>query len=167
MGDEDESAASVDEVVDYCRIQAGLLSGSAETMGDEADELLDEIEEETAEIRARLEGRPEDVERTAAPPSADRPADGAVDVAAIEELERDLEEKQALVEAKQARMRAFQDLAAAYTDLAAELRSDAADGRAAMQRVVRFEADRDAPVYFDDRLTMYEAAAESRESDGE
>lgn len=164
MGDEDGPTLAVDEFVDYCRTQAGLLSGTVETMRAEADDLLDEIDEKIDEIRARLDGKAGTFERAAAPPSTDAPDDRTVDVAAIEELETELEEKQTLVEAKQARMRAFQELAAGYTDLAAELRSDAADGREAMERVVRFEADNDAPSYFEDRQTVYEAAASSNES---
>lgn len=158
----DDEPIAVDEFVEYCRTQAGLLSGTVETMGAEADGLLEEIDEGLAEVRTRLDGR-EAMERADAPPSTDGPDGGEVDVAAIEELESELEEKQALVEAKRVRMRAYRELAAGYTDLAEELRSDVDDGREAMELVVRFEADRDAPAYFD-RQTVCEAAA-SRESD--
>ncbi|TYT62360.1 hypothetical protein [Natrialba swarupiae] len=159
---DDAPSLSVDEFVDYCRTQAGLLSGQVQTMGDEADELLDEIDEEMAEIRTRLGER--GVGPTT-PSSTERPTGDEIDLEAIEELQRDLEEKQLLVEAKQARMQAFQDLAAGYTDLATEL--DAVeDGHDAMERVVRFEADHDAPAYFDERQTMYEAAAKSDDSSG-
>ncbi|MFP8951595.1 hypothetical protein ACLI4Z_01305 [Natrialbaceae archaeon A-arb3/5] len=164
MGDDTGPSLSIDEFVEYCRTQAGLLSGQVEQMGEEADELLDDIDEEVAEIRERLDG-PGDVAGTAAPSSTDRPSGGdtEIDVEAIEELQRDLEEKQFLVEAKQARMQAFQDLAAEYTELAEELQA-VEDGRDAMERVVRFEADHDAPAYFDERQTVYEAAAESADS---
>lgn len=138
----------VEEFVDYCQTQAGLLSGTVETISDEVDELLDEIDEQMAEVRARLQGE----------------AGGGVDVEAIEEMESTLEEKQAIVEAKQARMHAFQDLAAGYTDLATELQSEVDDGQQALERVVAFEAEHDAPAYFKDRQTVYEAAAESSES---
>ncbi|WP_227356566.1 hypothetical protein [Haladaptatus salinisoli] len=158
--DEDEPELSVGEFVEYCRTQAGLLSGSVATMAAEADELLDDIDEETAAIRQRLEGRTDDVEGPVTPSPNDR--DGTeIDVAELEELEADVEEKQTLVEAKQARIAAFQELAAGYTDLVEELRSDADDGREAMKRVVRFESQHDAPAYFDDRRTVYEAAASS------
>lgn len=165
MTETDESPLSVDEFVEYCRVQAGLLSGSVETMGTEADTLLDEIDERTAEIRGRLEGRTGDVEGTATPQSTSDPTDTTVDVDAIEKLETDLEEKQTLVEAKRVRMQAFQRLAADYTDLAEELHRDVDSGQEAMERVVRFEADHDAPAYFEERQTVYEAAASSRETE--
>jgi len=52
---EDGPVLTVDEFVDYCRTQAGLLSGSIETMGTEADELLDDIDAEMADIREQLD----------------------------------------------------------------------------------------------------------------
>jgi hypothetical protein len=168
MSDDAADSLAVDDFVEYCRTQAGLLSGRVERMGEEADDLLDEIDRETAEIRSRLEALPDGVEGTETPPTAAGPDASEIDVAAIEELQADLEEKQLLVEAKQARMRAFQDLAADYTDLADELAAEAEDGRAALTRVLEFEADADAPAYFDERETMVEAAASSAaESDGE
>ncbi|WP_226004145.1 hypothetical protein [Natrinema salinisoli] len=168
MSEDAAETLAVDDVVEYCRTQAGLLSGSVETMGEEADELLDEIDQEMAEIRSRLETLPEDVPGTETPSTADVPDASEIDVAAIEELQEELEEKQLLVEAKQARMQAFQDLAADYTELAEELASDVADEAEALTRVVEFEADADAPAYFDDeRRTMVEMAAESADSGAE
>ncbi|WP_227378886.1 hypothetical protein [Haladaptatus halobius] len=160
MDDEDEPTPSVDEFVEYCRTQAGLLSGSVATMATEADALLDDIDEKTTEIRRRLENHTDGVEGTATPSLDDRD-ETEVDVAALEELEADLEAKQTLVEAKQTRISAFQELAAGYTDLVEELQSDVDDGRKAMKRVVEFESQHDAPAYFDDRQTVYEAAASS------
>lgn len=156
----DDGPLSVEEFVDYCRTQAGLLSGTVETLGSEADELLDELDEQTAELRARLEGGA-DAAATAAPASTDGPTGDAVDVDAVEELEADIQATQALVEAKQARMRAYHELAAGYTDLAEALDAEVDDGQAALERVVSFEADEDAPAYFDDRQTVLEAAASS------
>lgn len=156
------TSMSVDEFVEYCRTQAGLLSGEVETMSESAGDLLAEIDEGLAEARTRLGGRAAGAERTEAPTSG--PNAGDVDVAAIEELEAALEEKQAVLDAKRTRMNAFRELAAGYTDLAEELRSDVDDGREAIERVVRFEADRDAPAYFD-RRTVCEAALS--ESDAE
>ncbi|QLK27514.1 hypothetical protein HYG81_07910 [Natrinema zhouii] len=168
MTDDAAETLAVDEFVEYCRTQAGLLSGSVETMGKEADELLDEIDQEMAEIRSRLEALPDGVEGTETPSTADVPDASEVDVAAIEELQEELEEKQLLVEAKQTRMQAFQELAAGYTELAEELAATADDGRDALTRIVEFEADADAPLYFDDeRETMVEVAAESAETDSE
>ncbi|WP_226480349.1 hypothetical protein [Natrinema amylolyticum] len=159
MSEDAADTLAVEDVVEYCRTQAGLLSGSVATMGEEADDLLDEIDQEMAEIRSRLEALPDEVEATETPSTADVPDAGEVDVAAIEELQEELEEKQLLVEAKQARMQAFQALAADYSELAEELSSTVDDGEEALTRVIEFEADADAPVYFDERETMVEAAA--------
>ncbi|MFT4904066.1 MAG: TFIIF-interacting CTD phosphatase-like protein [Natronomonas sp.] len=141
---------TIDELIEYCRIQAGLLSGRAETIGEEADALLDEIDTDIGDVRAGLEAHAE-----AAEPAETR------DVSDLETLESDLEEKQAIVEAKQARMSAFQNLAAEYLELAETLDAEIDDWETALQRVVTFEREHDAPVYFDDRQTLYEAAAES------
>ncbi|RQH01928.1 hypothetical protein [Natrarchaeobius oligotrophus] len=158
----DETPPSVDEFVDYCRMQAGLLSGRVETMAADADELLDEIDEEVATLRARLEER-RNVAGTETPSSTDRPGTEEFDVESLEELQRDLEEKQLLVEAKGARMEAFQELAAGYTELAGDLEGtdEASD---ALDRIVEFELENDAPAYFDERETLCEAAAEQAET---
>lgn len=158
----DPDAASVADVVEYCRIQAGLLSGAVETMGEDADELLDEIDDDIAEIRSRLEQRSDAPSEPSSPttvgPSG---SETEIDLEAIEELESSLEKKQAIVESKQARMQAFQELAAGYTELASTIGEEAPDVETAIERVVRFEAENDAPAYFDDRKTLAETAAES------
>lgn len=159
----DDAPLSVDEFVDYCRTQAGLLAGTVQTLGAEADDMLDELDEEAAELRARLD-RAGDAPGGPASPTGTAGAGAGVDVDAIEELEADLEARQALVEAKQARMRAYHELAAGYTDLAEDLESGVEDGREALERVLSFEAERDAPAYFDDRQTVLEAAASSASS---
>jgi hypothetical protein len=61
-------------------------------------------------------------------------------------------------------MAAFQDLAVAYIEVAEELESTIDDGRTALDRILRFERNHDAPAYFDDRQTILEAATESDES---
>ena len=159
---------AVDEFAEYCRTQAGLLAGSVEQMSEEADALLDEIDEGAAEVRARLDARngAESAETTASPSAGGERPNAASDLDSIAELESELEQKQAVVEAKQARMKAFRALAEGYVELAHELRAevDDDDGREAMERVVRFEADRDAPAYFDDRFTVCEAASGEYES---
>ncbi len=104
---------------------------------------------------------------TETPSTADVPDASEVDVAAIEDLQAELEEKQLLVEAKQARMQAFQELAAGYTELAEELASTVDDGQEALTRIIEFEADADAPVYFDERETMVETAAAAADSGSE
>jgi hypothetical protein len=158
MSDDAEAGAlSVDELVEYCRTQAGLLSGRVQTIGEEADGLLDEIDEDIAGIRTRLTDRGGPSAGSSSP-AGTTVGDGE-SVAEIEDLEAELEAKQALVEAKQARMAEFQDLAAGYVELAEELDADPTDWRAALDRVVAFERDNDAPVYFEDRQTIYEAAA--------
>ncbi|SDJ35972.1 hypothetical protein [Natronorubrum texcoconense] len=162
MSDDSGPELVVEEFVDYCHTQAGLLSGRVETMRDEADDLLSEIDEEMAELRTRLEEHASGVEGVGGPSTPAGPGD--VDIDALEELESEVKEKQLLVEAKQTRMQAFQDLAAAYTDLAEDLESDD-DGSAALERVIQFEADHDAPAYFEERQTLVEAAADSSETD--
>lgn len=163
MSDDTGPGLSVDEFVDYCQTQAGLLSGRVETMRAEANDLLSEIDAEMTELRSRLEDHTKAVEGTDGPSTPPGP-DNSFDVDALEALEREVKEKQLLVEAKQTRMELFQELAAGYTDLAAELQSSVDDGETALERVVHFEADNDAPAYFADRQTMVEAVTESRSS---
>lgn len=164
MGDDTGPELGVDEFVDYCHTQAGLLSGRIERMRDEADELLSEIDNEMAELRGRLEEHSATTAGTDGPSTPTGPDGADLDLEALEDLERAVKEKQLIVEAKQTRMQAFQELAAAYTDLAEELQSDVDDGDEALTRVVQFEADRDAPAYFDQRQTMVEAVAQSNDA---
>jgi hypothetical protein len=159
---DDEAPLSVAELVEYCRTQGALLAGRTETISAETDELLDEIDEDIAELRTRMAAHTSGPEApTATPPTA-----GSADADAVTELEAlesELEEKQALAEAKQARMTAFQDLSAAYAELATDLDTSVDDPQDALGRVVRFERDHDAPAYFDERTTVLEAVAESNE----
>jgi predicted TIM-barrel fold metal-dependent hydrolase len=149
---DDGGPFTVAELAEYCQTQAGLLSGRVQTIGEEADALLDEIDDDIAGMRTRLADR-------AAPTAAEPPATEDPDVADLERLEEELQTKQALVEAKQARMAAFQDLAAGYVELAEELEADADNPQAALERVVAFEGEADAPTYFQERRTILEAAA--------
>lgn len=171
---DDGVTLSVEELVEYCRIQAGVLSGRIETIGAEVDDLLDEIDRDISELRARLAEHATGAEGPPVTPSTVEPpqiGDEAAELEGVEteirERERELETKQTIAEAKQARMAAFQDLATAYLELAEELQSTVDDGREALDRVARFERDRDAPAYFEDRQTVLEAAAESGESPAE
>jgi hypothetical protein len=160
MSDGTASEPAVAEFVEYCRTQAGLLSGRVETMTREANALLDEIDAELAEVRSALEERSGESAGTVGPPSAP----GLDEIEAIGE---DLEEKQLLVDARQARIRSFQELSAGYADLAVELRDSVEDEQTALTRVLEFEAETDAPAYFDERQTMLEAALDADEnSDG-
>ncbi|PSP97143.1 hypothetical protein BRC89_12100 [Halobacteriales archaeon QS_4_70_19] len=152
--------------VEYCRTQAALLSGRVQQMGEEADDLLDEIDAELAELRGELDDA---TSGTTSPPSTDDPdgtgparTDATTDAA--ESTVSTVERKQTLVEAKQARMRAFNDLAGGYADLAEEL-ADIGDGGDALERVVQFELDHDAPAYFPDRETLAETVAEGTGED--
>ncbi|OVE85312.1 hypothetical protein [Natronolimnobius baerhuensis] len=164
MRDDTGPTLSVGEFVEYCQTQAGLLSGHVETMAEEADELLDEIDTMVADIRSKLEGHP-NTQGTTGPSSTTEPGGEDVDISEAEELATTLEQKQAIVEAKQARMQAFQKLAANYTELAADLQSTVDDPQEAVHRIVEFEVDADAPVYFDERETLAEAAAAASEDD--
>lgn len=156
---EDDATLSVGELVDYCQTQARLLWGRVETLGEETDEMLAEIDEEIADARARLGARStKGVAETARPKVTDEMSD-------FEALESELEEKQAIVEAKQARRSAFQDLAEAYVDLAEDIAANVDDGEEALTRIVRFEHDHDARAYFEDRQTILEAASESGSDD--
>jgi hypothetical protein len=150
-----------DEFVEYCRTQAALLSGRVQRMGQEADELLDEVDATLADLRGELEAASEG---TATPPSTEEPdrpdaggeaAEAAADAA--ESAVSDVERKQSLIAAKRARMDAFNDLAGGYADLAEALQG--VDDETALERVVRFEADNDAPAYFPDRETLAETVA--------
>jgi hypothetical protein len=164
---DDNDVISVAELVEYCRTQAGLLSGNVETIGAEIDELLDEIDADIAEIRTRVADHSSGTEGPTASSTTTGPNDPQRDLTEFEELEAELEEKQTIAEAKRARMAAFQDLAVAYMEVAEELESTVDDGRTALDRIIHFERDHDAPAYFDDRQTVLEAATESDESPSE
>lgn len=145
----------VDDLVEYCETQAGLLAGRAQTLGAETDALLDEIDADIDALRGRLSSRNAGTASPSATPETAGSERTATDIAS-------LEEKQAVAATNKARMDAFQDLAGAYADLAAELET-ADDSRAALDRVVRFERDHDAPAYFEDRQTLLEAVADADE----
>lgn len=151
---------TVAEFVDYCRLQARLCSGTAETLQGEIEDLLDDLDADIAALHDQLDG-PENTESTTGPESAARPGAEAVDTDAVADAESTVETKQALVEAKQARLGAYQDLAEGYVDLAGDLQADVADASTAVERIVSFEVERDAPAYFDERQTLAEAVAKS------
>ena len=159
---DEDTGPTVAEFAEYCRVQAGLLSGKVERLSQEAEELLTEIDERATEIRARLEdGSP----GTDGPSASDGAGVDDLELTALEDLQADLEKKQSLVEAKQARLDAFQRLAAEYTDLAVDLESEVEEGETALERVVRFEVDNDAPAYFPERETLCETVAASSEEE--
>lgn len=154
--DEDTASVAVDEVVDYCRTQARLLSGRVQTLGEEADELLAAVDAQTSELRARLEEHGASTPAPDQPDGTTRPTGDAVDLADLEALQGDLEETQAEIATLQTRMERFQELAADYTELAAEL-TTMADGEAAFERVVAFELEREAPSAVPSQTTIAEA----------
>jgi capsule polysaccharide export protein KpsE/RkpR len=147
---------TVSELVAYCHTQARLLQGHVETLDEETAALLSEIDDELATARAQLDEH-EGTDHSAAPQRPD--ATGKTDdLADLEALEADLAEQQAVVKAKQTRRTAFVELAAAYLELADTLQTDSPGVEAALQRVVQFEQTKDAPTYFDERVTLLEAA---------
>lgn len=161
--DDDGGTLSVEELVEYCRTQAGLPSGRAGTIGGEIGELLDGIDRDISELRTRIAEQANGAEGpTVSPAPVDPGERGSADLEGVAAAvrERDLEEKRTLAGAKQARMAAVQDLTTAHLELAEELGASVDDGRATLDRVVRFDREHDAPAYFDDRRTVLEAAAE-------
>lgn len=90
---DDTQALSVDELVEYCRTQAGRLSGHVETMSVETNDLLDEIDEDIAEIRTHLEERANSTEGPTASPTTTGPNDPQRNFTELEELETELKEK--------------------------------------------------------------------------
>lgn len=140
----DSLDVSTAELVEYCHTQAALLAGRIETLGEEVDGLLDELDGATDAVRADLDSQLQ---------GADADTDPESDLEAIEET-------QARVRAKQSTMDEYSTLAEGYTDLAERLDEEAPDGEEALAEVVRFEAIHNAPDAFDDRLTVYEAATD-------
>lgn len=155
---EPDDEFTVDELVGYCQTQARLLHGQVETLDEETAALLAEIDEELSAVRAELADHG-GVDSAQSPPGPD--AGAGDDLAALEDREAALSEKQAIVEAKQTRRNAFEELAVAYLDLADSLEASSEAPSDALQRVVAFENERDAPAYFDERLTLLEAGQES------
>jgi len=159
--DDPEGQFSVDELVEYCQTQARLLHGHVETLDEETAALLSEIDEALSTVRSELSEHESDgVTQSPSPVSPDATGTGD-ELDDLEAIEADLTEKQAVVKAKQARRDAFEALAAAYLDLAESLRNDTPTSSASLHRILEFEQEHDAPTYFDERVTLLEAAAES------
>lgn len=177
----DEPDQTVGELVEYCRLQAGVLTGRVETMTEEATDRIDEIDEEIATLRADLEAADRDdadtvggdedgIEAGSGDEDGIEIGSGGDDegtASSVAEAESDLRRKQAMVEATESRIRLFQELSTAYLELAEELieslESGEADSDDAVSRVVSFEVERDAPAYFEERETLAEVAAASGE----
>ncbi|MFB6166139.1 MAG: hypothetical protein ABEJ31_13340 [Haloarculaceae archaeon] len=151
------------ELAEYCRVQARLLSGQLEALGEEVEALLAELESTAAELDERLAEHHQQLDGAARAPSP-LPEDAVEDaIRETEAMQDDLAARQATVEDKQARMADLEALLTGYADLASDLEDGDADGEAALRRVFRFEARRDAPGFFPERLTVLEAATESDE----
>lgn len=149
----DDSDPTVDAVVDYCRTQARLLSGQAETLTAEIDGLLDEIDAEATAVRERLDGQREHADSPAQP---SHPGSGTVGEDTVAELEA----KQERVAEKQATLDEIGDISAEYADLAATIQAETSDTTGAIERVLAFEAEVDAPTFFEDRETLLETATD-------
>ena len=150
--DDTGSGATVAELVEYCRTQARLLRGHADTLAEETATLLADIDDDLSTVRAQLD----EYESTdSSPPDTD----GAL--ADLDALEDELAEQQAVVKAKQTRRTAFEELATDYLDLAETLEDETPTVSTAVTRILQFERDRDTPAYFDDRMTLLETAAKS------
>jgi len=120
------------ELAEYCRTQAGILAGHLERLSTELSDLLEEVEQDTADARAALTERPDQPD-----------TDAEVTVA-------DIEAKQERAQAKQAEIDAYRTLAEGYTALAEQL----AEGSGGFETVLEFEIDTDAPTYFDAETTI-------------
>lgn len=152
----DEAPPTVEELAEYCQVQAGLLAGRAEHLRSEAAALLDAVDDDIETMRAELDAGVDTVDETVAPPSTDDP--GAPNATTLAGLEADIGEARALVDTKRTRIDAFEGLAAAYTELAASVAGEPT-AETALDRIVSFEADNDVPAYFEDRETIVERVA--------
>ncbi|MFD1514133.1 DUF4407 domain-containing protein [Halomarina rubra] len=163
----DRSPLSLDEFVEYCRVQTRLLLGSVETMAAEADDILDSIDEEMATLQSTLDQPRQEIDGTPTPESPEQPGNGGSTVDALEQREQSLNEQQAEVKAIEARIELYQNLASGYADLAEEFQTDEIEADAALERTIQFEAENDAPAYFDDRKVLLEVVNASKASEEE
>jgi hypothetical protein len=129
---DDTGEISQAELAEYCRTQAGILAGHLERLSTDLSDLLEEIEQDTADARATLTGSCES-------PDVDP-----------ETTVADIEAKQERAQAKQAEVDAYRTLAKGYTDLAEQF----AEGSGSLETVLEFEIDTDAPSYFDAETTI-------------
>lgn len=151
---------TVEELVAYCQTQARLLHGQVETLDEETAALLSEIDDELSDVRSELDGQA-GVDRAQSPAEPD--VGTGEELTGLEALEAELTEKQAVVKAKQTRRDAFEALAVEYLELADRLRADTPAPSAALKRIMEVEHDHDAPAYFDEVVTLLEAASDDTE----
>lgn len=152
---------TVSELVEYCHTQAQLLQGRVETLDEETADLLSDIDADISTLRAQLEEVESAGTSHSAGPTTPDGAGQTGELSELEAMEDDLAEQQAVVRAKQARRAAFAELAAAYLDLAETLQTDSSGVEAALKRLLQFEQNEDAPTYFDEQVTLLEAATDS------
>lgn len=148
----DDVDLTVGELVEYCRTQARLLAGQLEELGNDIEDLLDEVETETETAQERLDQQQQHTDGTETPPSPG----GVTDEIDIGEIES----KQAEVETKYALMRSFESLATGYTELASDLEETEDDSYAALEAVIQFETEHDAAEYFEAQNTIAEIVTE-------
>jgi len=160
-----EPTLSVDEFVEYCQLQARLLSGTVETMTDEASEMLDAIDDGVAAIETSLGETTETTSRPTTPKIFTGRSNDDVDLDSLELEGKSLEEQQSLLQAKQARIELYQEVANGYASLAEKLQNEDIAPDDAFEQVVTFEAETDAPAYFDERETLYETVVAARDAD--
>ncbi|MBX0294095.1 hypothetical protein [Haloarcula nitratireducens] len=155
MPTDDTGDPTPEDYAEYCQTQAALLAGRIETMREDVDELLADVEAETAAVREELDRAKTD--SPTGPTSPDAGRDPEADVEAIEA-------KQETIREKQAAMETYRDLADGYADLAERLSDQTFDASEALVEVVRFETERDAAACFD-RTTLAETVADAAEDE--
>ncbi|EMA29504.1 hypothetical protein [Haloarcula japonica] len=119
------------ELAEYCRTQAAILAGHLDQRSAELSDLLEEIEQDTANARTTL-------------------TEGSGPETEAEATIAEIEAKQARAQAEQAAIDDYRTLAEGYTDLAEQL----AEGSGDLETVLEFEIDTDAPTYFDAETTI-------------
>lgn len=160
-----EPTLSVDEFVEYCQLQARLLAGTVETMTEEASEMLDAIDDGVAAIETSLDETSETTPRPTTPETSTGCSDDDVDLDSLRQDGASLEEQQSRLKAKQARIELYQELANGYASLAETLQNEEPSPEDAFEQVVTFEAETDAPAYFDERETLYETVVSDSGAD--
>lgn len=153
--DGSDDNVTIEDLVGYCQTQARLLQGRVDSLEAETTALLSEIDDDLAAVRAQLNEH-DGLARSQSPEAPEIGGDD--ELADLEAREAALTEKQAVAKAKQTRRDAFEALAVGYLELAEQLQAESPAQAAALKRILEFEHDRDAPAYFDDRVTMIEAA---------
>ncbi|RLM95597.1 hypothetical protein [Haloarcula sp. Atlit-7R] len=120
------------ELAEYCRTQAAILAGHIDRQSAVLSDLLEEIEQDTANARATL---------TESSERLDSDTEATIG---------EIEAKQERAQSKQATIEEYRTLAEGYTDLAEQFAEDSGD----LETVLEFEIETDAPAYFDAETTV-------------